>query len=217
MTAKVPSDRNRKARLGSANSCSSRRNSPKSCSTRVAPAVRTVTVLPEATLTLRPSSCSSSSARLATSRSTASSRMASSAVTARPLRTVSMANRVLRPRWAATVSAKAAASLITLSEISPPCRATGVAAPMVVPGAIAARLAAKVISAPAEAARAPEERLDDLPHGGVQSAGGVQLDQVGGVPVALGLLGAVHQVVGDHRGDGPVDVGEKHSWPLRPR
>jgi hypothetical protein len=31
-----------------------------------------------------------------------------------------------------------------------------VAAPMVVPGAIAARWAAKVISAPAEAARAPE-------------------------------------------------------------
>ena len=109
-----------------------------------------------ATWTLRPSIFSSSSARLAASRSTASSRTASAAGTARPSRTVSMAKRVLRPRWAATVSAKAAASLITLSEISPPWRSTGVAAPMVVPGAIAARLAAKVMSAPAEAARAPD-------------------------------------------------------------
>jgi uncharacterized membrane protein len=69
---------------------------------------------------------------------------------------VSTANSVLRSRWAATDSAKAAASLITLSEISPPCRSTGVAAPMVVPGAIAATWAAKVMIAPAEAARAPE-------------------------------------------------------------
>src|SRR5215218_7197490 len=62
MIARVPSDRNRNARLGSASSCSSRRNSPKSCSTTVAPADCRITVLPEATLTLRPSSSWSSSA-----------------------------------------------------------------------------------------------------------------------------------------------------------
>jgi len=69
---------------------------------------------------------------------------------------VSTAKSRLRLRWRATASAKAAASLTTLSEISPPCRSTGVAAPIVVPGAMAARWAEKVMIAPAEAARAPE-------------------------------------------------------------
>src|SRR5512132_2625121 len=156
MTARVPIDRNRKARLGSASQPSSDRVQDSWCSTSSAPVVCRVTVEPGATSTRRPSSASSSPARSAATRSTAPSRTAWSAVTARPLRTVSTAKVVLRPRWAATASAKAAASLSTLSEISPPWRSTGVAAPMVVPGAIAATWAEKVMIAPAEAARAPE-------------------------------------------------------------
>ena len=65
----------------------------------------------------------------------------------------------LRPRCSATLRAWATMSLTTLSDmvllISCPPAPTGWAAPMFVPGAMAAMSAAMVIITPAEAARAP--------------------------------------------------------------
>jgi hypothetical protein len=78
------------------------------------------------------------------------------AATAR--RTASSAHSPLRPRCAATVRANAAASLVALwarVESIGPWRFTGVAAPMFVPGAIAATSPAITTNTPADAARAP--------------------------------------------------------------
>ncbi len=65
----------------------------------------------------------------------------------------------LRPRCSATLLAWATMSLTTLSDIVPPISCppapTGWAAPMLVPGAMAAMSAAIVIITPADAARAP--------------------------------------------------------------
>ena len=85
---------------------------------------------------------------------------ASSSVKERLSRTASSASWTLRPRRLAQVRASAATSdaiflAIVSSSFSPlPC--TGCAAPMWVPGAIAATSAAMVSRNPAEAARLPE-------------------------------------------------------------
>ena len=78
--------------------------------------------------------------------------------TATAWRTASSAHATLRPRWRATVRANAAASLVALRasvESIGPCMLIGVAAPMLVPGDIAATSAAITMNTPAEAARAP--------------------------------------------------------------
>ena len=88
-----------------------------------------------------------------TLRSTASVSLAATAE-----RTAFSAHSMLCPRWAATVRANAAASLVALRasvESIGPWRLIGVAAPMLVPGAIAATSPAMVTNTPADAARAP--------------------------------------------------------------
>ena len=92
-------------------------------------------------------------------KSTTFSSTASVAVKEAALRTVSSSFSWLRPRVWAMLRIRAAASLVTLlamvsSSFWPP-DATGVAAPMLVPGAITAKWAAAVIKVPAEPARAP--------------------------------------------------------------
>ena len=82
---------------------------------------------------------------------------------------------------------------------------TGWAAPMLVPGAMAATFAAMVTKTPAEAARAPSgididdhrdfgvaDGLDDLAHGGFQTAGGVQFNHQGLGVLALRQADALH-------------------------
>ena len=127
-------------------------------------------------------------------------------------RTACSAQSPLRPCSSARSRAYAAASLTTLRRrsagISPPPTAIGVDEPMFVPGAMAATSAARVMNAPAEAAREPGGRdvdddrdvggellLDDLAHGRVEPAGGVELDDDGVVALALAPLDRVDHVV----------------------
>ena len=106
--------------------------------------------------------CASSSASVAAMKSTTSQldRLASRSPTpprAPPAPPTSRCARAAR----ATVRANAAASLVALRasvESIGPCRLIGVAAPMLVPGAIAATSAAMVTNTPAEAACAPARR-----------------------------------------------------------
>src|SRR4029453_17775794 len=84
---------------------------------------------------------------------------ASEALKDTALRTVTSSLSPLRPRSWAMLRMRAAASLVTFSwrvpPMSPPVADTGDAAPMLVPGAIAAKLAAAKMNVPADAARAP--------------------------------------------------------------
>ena len=85
---------------------------------------------------------------------------ASVSVTATLSRMAFSTQSALRPRCSATLRACATMSLTTFSDmvssISRPPAPTGWAAPILVPGAMAAMSAAMVIITPAEAARAPE-------------------------------------------------------------
>lgn len=106
----------------------------------------------------RPSARASRSARSPATKSTTLSRTASVSLIATACRTAASAQRTLRWRCAATVRAKAAASLVTLRasvESSGPCMEMGVAAPMFVPGDMAAMSQAITMNTPAEAACAP--------------------------------------------------------------
>ncbi len=117
-----------------------------------------ILTFPAAVVTTRPSIAwrRSSSFGLTTSMSLAF--RASVSVLAVAFRTHSSARSIGRPRFSAMVRMYAAASLVTffsmVLSIWPPM-ATGAAAPMLVPGAMAAMCAASVMKAPAEAARAP--------------------------------------------------------------
>ncbi len=92
-------------------------------------------------------------------RSMTLSRSASVSVMEMLLRTASSAQRTFRCRFSLIVLMKAAASLVAFSfmieSFSAPCMPTGCAAPMFVPGAMAAMCAARVMNAPAEADWAP--------------------------------------------------------------
>ncbi len=84
---------------------------------------------------------------------------ASLSVIATLLRTAWIAHSALRPRFCAMLSLNDAVKFSIFSPITPltswPPPATGWAAPMLVPGAIAATWAASVINTPAEPAPAP--------------------------------------------------------------
>ena len=141
-----------------------------------APAVRITTVRPSNLRTVRPSSfainCPTSGTTM--SMSGGSAPMASTSVNDRLSRTASSASFAFRPRPVAHVLAAAATSdaiffAIVSSSFSPlPC--TGCAAPMCVPGAMAATSAAMVIRNPADAAR--------LPDGPTNTATGVLADSM---------------------------------------
>ena len=87
------------------------------------------------------------------------SRRASVSVIEMLLRTASSAQWMFLCLFSLMLRIKAAASLVAFSFIiesfSPPCMLTGWAAPMLVPGAMAAMFAARVINEPAEADCAP--------------------------------------------------------------
>ncbi len=123
-----------------------------------APLVANVTG-PREVFTVRPSILSRRSGTLSATRSTTLRLTASRSVAETEDRTAFSAHSTLRPRSAAIVRAKAAASFSTFLVISlsmpPPPTGTGCAAPMLVAGAIAATCAAMVMNTPAEAARAP--------------------------------------------------------------
>ena len=114
---------------------------------------------PRVVLITRPSILARRSWILSATRSTTLSLTASRSVTETEERTAFSAHSTLRPRSAARLRAKAAASFATFLDISlpisPPPAVTGCAAPMLVAGAIAATCAAMVMKTPAEAARAP--------------------------------------------------------------
>ena len=104
------------------------------------------------------------------------------------------------------------------------------AAPMVVPGAIAATWAEKVMIAPAEAARAPDgvtytttgtralrnawliSRIEESSPPGVSSS-----TRKAAVPVALGGADAAGELVGHHRGDRAGNPGDQHRRRLSSR
>ena len=130
------------------------------------PATASVTVLP-ATLTSRPSISSRSSSRSFATRSITPSSRATSCVLASASRTALSAHSTLRSRSFAIDSMKA---IVNFSAFScdtsrrspsssrwppPPPALTGEAAPMLVPGAMAATWPAMVMKVPAEAAQAP--------------------------------------------------------------
>ena len=118
------------------------------------------TCVPPSTSTVRPSIESSSAGTDAAIRSMTLSRSASVSVMEMLFRTASSAQRTFRFRFSLIDLMNAAASLVAFSfameSVMPPCVPTGCAAPMLVPGAIAAMLAASVMKAPAEADWAPE-------------------------------------------------------------
>ena len=111
---------------------------------------------------VRPSSCRSRSCTsvATTSTSGGEARAASASVNARLSRTACSARATFRCAPAASDRAYAAVSdaafLDTVSSIFWPSPDTGCAAPMCVPGAIAATSAASVRMKPADAARAPD-------------------------------------------------------------
>jgi len=99
--------------------------------------------------------------RSGATRSITSCSTASLAVMETLRRTASSAQRALRPRSSAMARARAAASFTTFASMTssvspPPPMPTGCAAPMFVPGAMAATFAARVMNMPADAARAPD-------------------------------------------------------------
>ncbi len=129
-------------------------------STRRTEASRVLSVLSAPPFsTTRPSSSTSRDCRLGATRSTRPASSASSAENDRLSVTASSASFWSRPRRAASERAVAAASWVTLSPIapgmSPPPPATGWAAPVFVPGAIAATSAPSRMKKPAEAAWEP--------------------------------------------------------------
>ena len=114
---------------------------------------------PAAVATLRPSSFRSRSDRSSAPRSITPSRRASVLVSDTLSRTARSGHTAFRCRVSAIVRANAAASWTTLASIAESARSppslTGWAAPISVPGAIAATPAASVTNIPADAARAP--------------------------------------------------------------
>ena len=126
-----------------------------------APAVFSTTRLPSNRLISRPSSCVRRSSRSRATRSTSggSAPAASFSVKARLSVTACSARGTFRPRLSARERAYAATSLAaflaTVSFTGAPSPDTGCAAPIEVPGAMAATSAAIVIRKPADAARDP--------------------------------------------------------------
>ena len=126
-----------------------------------APAVCTTTVDPSKRVTVRPSSLFSRSVRSVATRSISGGDAfsASASVKARLSFTASSHSVTLRPRLLARFRAYAARSsadfLAIVSSIFSPVPLTGCAAPMLVPGAIAATSAAMVMMKPADAACTP--------------------------------------------------------------
>ena len=112
-----------------------------------------------ATSTVRPSARATTSSRSLATKSTTFSRAASSAVMETLLRTALAAHSTLRPRLCAIASLNEAVKLTIFRPIVPlmssPPPPTGWAAPMLVPGAMAATCAASVMNTPAEPAPAP--------------------------------------------------------------
>ena len=106
-----------------------------------------------------PSNWASRSSRFSAMKSTTFNSTASRALKDEAFLTVSSSLSWLRPRSWAMLRIRAAASFSTLlARVSPkscPPEATGVAAPILVPGAITAKLAAAVMKVPAEPALAP--------------------------------------------------------------
>ena len=109
--------------------------------------------------TSNPSTWASSPLRSSATKSTILNSTASLALNEAASLTVSSSFSSLRPRsWAMLRISAAAAFSILLARVSSksrPVEETGVAAPMLVPGAMTAKLAAAVINVPAEPAPAP--------------------------------------------------------------
>ncbi len=174
------------------------------------------------TVTVRPSAWRSRSSRVPALKSTAPAAQRLVDRIGRRVATVLTAQSTGRPRSLAMAVMDAMASFMTLAPSVPsmswPWLPTGDAAPMLVPGAIAARLPARVMKVPALAARAPagathtmtgsgavEQRLDDVVGRVERAAGRVQLDDHGRRAVLGGAGDAVmqvarHDLVDDARG-----------------
>ena len=114
---------------------------------------------PSISCTARPSTATSSSVSVAATRSITFSSSASFGVAELASRTAASAQSALRPWSSATPRAKATVSFVTLRPRSPstssPVAVIGVAAPMVVLGAIAAMWPAMAMKVPADTASAP--------------------------------------------------------------
>ena len=114
---------------------------------------------PSISSTARPSTAASSSDSVAATRSTTFSSSASFGVAEIASRTAASAQSALRPCSSATPRAKATVSLVTLRPRAPstssPVAVTGVAAPIVVFGAIPATWPAMAMNVPADTASAP--------------------------------------------------------------
>ncbi len=126
----------------------------------IASAVFSVRVSPR-TMTSKPSICSNKSSRSTAIKSMMPNSKASLALAALALIIASLAHSTaLSPRRSARFLISATKIFSTLackvSSMSPPCISTGLAAPMLVCGAIAAACPARVINVPAEAAKPPE-------------------------------------------------------------
>ena len=133
----------------------------------------------------------------------------------------------MRSRACAMLRMKALVSALILRErvdgMSPPSDLTGEAAPMVVPGAMTAKLAAAVMKVPADAARAPagptiyrdgdvrcQDFFDNLTGRFEQAAGGVQLDDHQGRSFAARLVDSACDAVGGQGFDIAVDLYDEH-------
>ncbi len=145
--------------LGCAMAASRRWNGDISRLRTSASAVRSTSGSSRPASRLRPSISASSAVRLGETRSIRPFSSASSAVNERLSTTAASASSALRPLRAASERIWAAASCSTFSpsapSISSPCPPTGWAAPVLVPGAMAATSAAIRMKNPAEAAWAP--------------------------------------------------------------
>ena len=161
-------------------------------------------------------------------RSMTFSSSAFSAVIALLSTTEDLAHSALRPRFLAMPSMKLPVICSSFSFItslvfsSPPApMETGWAAPMLVPGAMAATSAASVMKQPALPAHAPSgsdihdrrdlrsvELLDNLLGGIERAARGVELDDQAGVVALGGDINGAGDVAGGGRADGAVDLDQ---------
>ncbi len=151
-----PSQKNRNAMFGSNSECRNPTNGPSSSLVIVASDVRRVSVRPSAIVTVRPSMSASSASTLGAIRSITPSSSASSAEELIASRTARSAHSAFLPCSSARARAYATLSSTAFCEAIAPDSPTGVAAPTLVPGAIAATGHESKMYIPAEAARAPE-------------------------------------------------------------
>jgi hypothetical protein len=147
-----------KPMLGSAMADTMRSRSVGLYSTTRTASSSSLTSRPSKRFTVRPLSCANSRASSSATRSIRFCSSASFSVNAIASRTVFSASSALRPRFPAMLRSQAAVSFSILFRITGsiccPIR-TGEAAPVFVPGAMAATSAIWSTKKPAEAARAP--------------------------------------------------------------